>query len=1395
MLVQLEDFLGFEIRYGKISPSLLRYIEVRDLSLASPSGEETLFLKRIRIHYRLSKIFTGSPEEAVSRISLVNSRVVIDPDRENELKLLLQKITTRQAYEAASTGETEPLPFNVSFSGKNLSISYRSSQGVFEARRIFFTVTPETESYSVDLRGSLQGEGMSFPHFSEASGEVRIQGRVGRALDWGETIIHTKGVRSSLVDYPRLTVQLQYRNNELVLRKVQDRLPFDLSLLFRPETGGLDFNFSAEGFIPARQFILKPAFDQWIFLSSAELSGTIDGSFYPARGEVRYRSSLQVLLPSNPWVDLPLQGSLTMEGQNTKLQIERLDLRTPRGNLFFSGTTDLADPIPFPRGNLQISRWAVPGGPLSSLVYLSRGPQGDYRLHAPYASYGGLDFENISLGIEGDLSGFEYSLAGSLTDEEGENVVAIQGDYHAGEERFIQGEIEARDFPLGRVVSILTRRTLPKELEGLVLNSRAFVSSDFERYSFLTQGFKITRRDAADDFLTASLSGNDSSLTIRQLSGRYGDFEASLTGGAFYPPGSPVTWNSRIETSGAVFHIQGSYFQDEFLHFQGDHGLDAMVVFLQDRLDFQVSLEEFPLTFREDELLLTLSSQGFWSTSGAWLVRADKAQLVGLSSLWGRQTDDILTFTGVVSPDFLRLMSIGYADGETSLKGNSEIRYDLNNRTAGGWLQMSDPGGTETLQLAAEFQDGMLDGGMAVQGFPLGRIGFEALTGRLNGEVRFDGAFSSPDLSIVIEVVNGEFNETPVSLSGAITLEEDILNVLNLQASYLNHSLEVERVRFNLSGGMVTGNGRIEGAWQDDPYSARIGLDLTTGPMKERQEILSFFRHDFDGQVRLENIKMSGQDYPSWKLAVNQSEEILFLSGGPQDALDMQFGRDGRFSLTVLETLPFSFQSTGTLSKGVIDADFWNIKLKVEALSRLFTLPFMKFLEGRAEGGLHLSGMINDPDIEGSLFLTDMVLKVNVVNDLITFTDARIRADQKVLSMEDIVVSTKGGQALFHGEFTLDHLLPYNYDLQITTFTNRDLHLGLDIAAFGIEGSVKGSINIFGTMDEHKLTGELDVYSGILTLDTRELMAGLSSKYDFAVDLVFNLKQNNQFYWPSRNFPILKAYAEGGQSLILKQNSARKELVVQGDVAVKGGEIFYFRRNFYLQEGIISFNETGYRFDPVLNTRAVLREVDDQGELVRIYLVAENMRFSQFNPRFESDPYRLETEILAMLGANLFESGGNENLLGDAILLTSDVVSQFGFVQGLQDSLREILNLDLFSLRTQIVPNLLMDRFFANSNETALGAGNLSRYLDNTTLFLGKYFGNDFFLQAMIQMDYYGNQYDEYYPVPVFNIDTEIALEWKSPLALIQLSLYPQFFREDEPWLTSSLGLSWSFSY
>ncbi len=105
---------------------------------------------------------------------------------------------------------------------------------------------------------------------------------------------------------------------------------------------------------------------------------------------------------------------------------------------------------------------------------------------------------------------------------------------------------------------------------------------------------------------------------------------------------------------------------------------------------------------------------------------------------------------------------------------------------------------------------------------------------------------------------------------------------------------------------------------------------------------------------------------------------------------------------------------------------------------------------------------------------------------------------------------------------------------------------------------------------------------------------------------------------------------------------------------VKGGEIFYFQRNFSLKEGTIVFNENQEKFDPLLTARAEIKRSTIQENRFVFYLIVDEKPFSQVEPRFESEPSRSSLEIARLLGL-----GGDDFTFNSALSFTGDLEAQF----------------------------------------------------------------------------------------------------------------------------------------
>jgi hypothetical protein len=161
-------------------------------------------------------------------------------------------------------------------------------------------------------------------------------------------------------------------------------------------------------------------------------------------------------------------------------------------------------------------------------------------------------------------------------------------------------------------------------------------------------------------------------------------------------------------------------------------------------------------------------------------------------------------------------------------------------------------------------------------------------------------------------------------------------------------------------------------------------------------------------------------------------------------------------------------------------------------------------------------------------------------------------------------------------------------------------------------------------------------------------------------------------------------------------------------------------------------------------------------------------------PRLESDPALSQLEIFSLLGQNLVEvdaKTGTASMQDSLLLASSDILAQFNVIRRFEQNARDLLGLDMFSVRTQVLQNAVLDATGLRSVPVDR-IGGLGNYFDNTTVYLGKYIGSDLFLQAMLSL-----QYEENKAGNVFgglNLAPDIGIELKTPLFLVRWSLLPE---------------------
>jgi len=306
-------------------------------------------------------------------------------------------------------------------------------------------------------------------------------------------------------------------------------------------------------------------------------------------------------------------------------------------------------------------------------------------------------------------------------------------------------------------------------------------------------------------------------------------------------------------------------------------------------------------------------------------------------------------------------------------------------------------------------------------------------------------------------------------------------------------------------------------------------------------------------------------------------------------------------------------------------------------------------------------------------------------------------------------------------------------------------------------------------------------------------------RYPFRLDLEIETGKNVLFILPNPQLEIVRATAEQGERIVLEVDSGNQTLAMNGAINIRNGEIYYFDRTFQMTEGSLTFNENQDTFNPFLNVEAEIETNDLNGDDVTVYLTYRNPILDDFVPSFRSDPPLAEDRILALFGQSLVPFDEDEEVdLSTLLVATGGMVSQYGIVEPFEKALKDSLNLDTVSIKTEILENALLDQLTREDVYSGTGSNyNMGKYLDNTSFYLGKFLGDSLFFSLGVLVDY-----DELDGLRSFwggmSLVPDLSLEMRTPFFLVSWN-----YNDDNAYdfdntdfvPKNSISLEWQYSY
>ena len=1401
-----ESFLERPIRYGAMSPTLFGSIEIKEIRIGLEL-EPLITAESIYMEYSMWGLIRGRGIGAIRNLVLEKPEIHYSINRDSDLNDLFN-------------GNELILPSKCHFTVRNGNFSFTAEETVISISEVF--LDGEFINNTISLDGTWQKD-TSAERFISFDGS--INGLISQDLDQGSLDLAIYSVEGNNFKVGRNDFILSFFDEQLILERKADNLPLDISAHYIWESGGISALFRSDRFLPAD--ILQTTgegasiLDRFAPALALALSGEIAFSYEGYEldtNNLSYHFSLAASLPvdSSSGVSNYAESnnqlnaySFVGRGDQNYIHFEDLAIEIYHGKLEYTGDIYF-NPL-LSDGKLIFTNFSLTGEP---------GINGEI---ATFKTGNTMLFESSSLSLGQTLIS---ALRGEFTQDQDMGSIILgfdrfrpdgQGIIRASFESRAHynetpGQIEAlleiRNFAASDIVNMIKPfiiiGSFPDNfIENTSINTDIYVRTDFRSVYYSAPLFQVWfGREAV---FSASFIGNERQVDIRDGSLRWQRGEASVNMFADYSNIQNIDFRCSLGYRDFYYDFNGQLNNLNTVTLASAQGFSAVVTNEYGRWSGAVYAGGIPIPFRGSRAFLHLDAGLAYRDQFAWNISLNRLELLEPS----RQGE--LFISGQANQNGLNLERIYYSDITGPLSGSAAAVWNSDFSIIDGSFIISDQDSIEKLSGDVFYQPGNLVFSGTANGFLLDRITAVEnnlrITGDMNGSISDEGYYLA---SFSLDSLNGTIAENDFSLSGLFLLDPERLIVSRVFASIGDMMTDIPYVVLDKNAGRLEAETQIFGQLNEQNIGIFMDMGVNFLPMNSWRDfnILDTVSGIINVQYAYINYEETKEPFdftftrtPSPQTQAdseNSGSSVIRLSGGPSEMLNAEIRQNGNgintFFISLNNPSPFQATISGILSGTTFDAYVSDFFIDMGELWKV--LPIKKgvnFTEGVVSGDTRIFGSIFDPEFSGTAWASGVSLQIpEFVATEIGPGFGMITFDGSGFSFGPVSAAAGEGFGVVDGWINFSRWkLSFFLDIDI----ERSIPFDFNISGVMARGDAVGNLQLFQNEDE-----ELYVF-GILEADNTEISINIEefessidemspqNDLEIITDIQINAGRRVEFFWPNPIRPLLRVYADPGTGVRIISDTRVPMLAMDGNVAIRGGEVYHFQRSFYIREGLLQFNQNDPQVDPRITARAEIREWNEDGP-VTIAMIMDNVPLSELENtlhRFESSPALSLLEIYSLLGqVPSLDEAAPENL---NILISPaiEMLLQTVVFHRIERQLRNALGLDMFSFRTQILQNAVFEA--VRTREPEEQPATMGHYLDNTAIFLGKFIGPQLFVHTMLAFRY--DPYREEYGG--MNFEPELGLELRTPFFDIRWNFSPMhpenLFMNDQ-----SISLVWQWS-
>ena len=1380
----LENQFSRNVTYGSIDPFFINSMTIHNVEIKDDSGKVLAKGETLRIKFNLIN-FLFMNENILKGVTLENGLINFSQQEDMDfITSLADKM--KQDQETLMPRQTKSFYFK----GQNLSADFLLDIGTVSIDKCNTDILLQDQDLRMSGKLLVSGYDMKNNSLTQFKTSVSFDSNMKKNGSEGLVNLQVDEFTSDFIKTDKKAFLITFDEETVFICNMEDSTPIDYSLSWNRIGRTLTAKTIFQDFRPSDIITFTGDYSRYNNFAKAKGTGDLQITYTPDQSEkALYFGDIDLSLAGTK-VPLEPLCHISFSGLDKKIEIKSLTLASARGNASYSGILD-ADAMSA-QGTLLLDNIQASDKMVIDTQY-------DLVMEDSQLT---LTSDNLTLNNK-ELG--DSTLHMNLKEKTANlSLLGLKLDAWETEEKGYAGLLKLTQYPIKELEAVFSDSShlytenylVTADIYCIYDKSDLYISSRNVHMDDVTQP-----EDSLDFAVTSTLDD----LKISDIAVNYRGISAQ----GYFDLASMRSQHCDFETfwnfHDTEYEFNGFLNKRQNLFIRGLYGFTLSAFFDDNGWPFDMRATEFPVFIMGNKTPADMNISGQMKEGKLTVVTINDMMLSHLYFLKGGSNS--INFNGTLIGNNLKLNSWTLNDNYSTVKGTGEVTFaDLSN--CYGWLRGTGSNLNEEYNAYVMIKDREMSIDASCRNSRVERFNTAQIFGSLNCSAKITGTFDDPDISASVNIQKGTLKKKPFEVFTSVHATKKLTHLYTMTGKLGNTTLtsgsgaiDWNKREYRLNADMLMKN-------PDHEMADNINLAASGTIQEDGEWIINPATTMNKGTFRLTSTQPVLLGYDRWNFAYVNNGRNFYIDGGPfSHCVEGFYYPDGTFKFDLREPLFVAGKIDGHHEGSQIDATVSDIALDMGRIGQLTRFEYFFPLAGLGTGTLRMTGNIRNPDLWGVMNVTDLYFAVLSVPDILGPADADLYFQGKDISMLPVLISGKKNNTYVKCNFLLESWALDYFNVDISSFGDpkRGLRITDTFCGIDVDGYVLGNLSISGISDSIMIDGDITVNNCIINLSQDSSYDSFASDQltEYMVNLNITTGTGVEFFWPTKKVPVLRAFAARNQNIQVQYDSSINQFDIDGNVAFRGGDIFYFSNNFFIRDGLLVLNENQDKFDPLITVNAECRTATRNNQKVKLMFIMDNTPLSHFQPRIESVPALSQAELYELMGDTIMGgdvSDDERNTMATLANAGAYGTQLIGILRPFERSIKDLMNVDIFSIRAQLNDKVFNDQRNEEKSSVDMKRVGSNTVFRNIDVFFGKYFGEYFFLDTTIRFSAWDFDTFEYYEynMPTFYnmyLESEINLEVNTPLCILNLGLYPKLGKMPDFLMDTTIGLSWRFTF